>query len=82
VGRDELIKMAVRALHGCLEAEKELDIHNTVLAIVGLNERFHIIEGEAVAPFITGLGDDVAERVVEEERTGAGVGATEEKEEE
>lgn len=54
--RNELIRHAVNALHGCLEAEKELDISNTSIAIVGKDEKFHILDGEEVAPFLVGLG--------------------------
>lgn len=54
--RNELIRHAVNALHGCLEAEKELDTANTSIAIVGKDEKFHILDGEEVAPFLVGLG--------------------------
>jgi 20S proteasome subunit alpha 6 len=54
--RDELVGHAVRALHGCLEAEKELDTANTAIAVVGKGEKFRILEGEEVAPFLVGLG--------------------------
>jgi hypothetical protein len=56
VSRDELIRETVRALHGCLEPEKELDMTNTSIGVVGVGERFHILEGAEVAPFIAGLG--------------------------
>jgi 20S proteasome subunit alpha 6 len=54
-GRDELIRHAVRALHGCTEPEKELDTSNTVIGVVGVGERFHLLEGDAVAPFLEAL---------------------------
>jgi 20S proteasome subunit alpha 6 len=53
--RDELIRHALRALHGCTEPEKELDTANTVVGIVGVGERFHLLEGDAVAPFLEAL---------------------------
>ena len=56
VSRDDLVRAAVQALHGCLEADKELDIYNTAVAVVGHGERFHILEGADLAPFLTGLG--------------------------
>ena len=54
--RDDLVRHAVQALHGCLEAEKELDTANTAIAVVGEGEKFHILEGEEVARFLLGLG--------------------------
>jgi len=54
--RDDLVRHAVAALHGCLEAEKELDTANTAIAVVGKGEKFRILEGEEVAPFLVGLG--------------------------
>jgi 20S proteasome subunit alpha 6 len=53
--RDELIRHAVRALHGCTEPEKELDTANTVIGVVGVGERFHLLEGDAVAPYLEAL---------------------------
>lgn len=55
MSRDELIKAAVKALHACTEPDKGLTLENTVLAVVGEGERFHMIEGEAIAPFLLGL---------------------------
>ncbi len=46
----------MRALHGCLEPEKELDLTNTSIAVVGVGERFHVLEGGEAAPFLAGLG--------------------------
>jgi 20S proteasome subunit alpha 6 len=54
--RDDLVRHAVAALHGCLEAEKELDTANTAVAVAGRDEKFHILEGEEVARFLIGLG--------------------------
>lgn len=53
--RDDLIRHALRALHGCTEPEKELDTANTVIGVVGVGERFHLLEGDAVAPFLEAL---------------------------
>jgi hypothetical protein len=39
-----------------LEAEKELDVRNTVVGVVGAGTPFTIFEGEALAPFLLGLG--------------------------
>ena len=65
--RDALIKEAAKALHQCLEPEKELNVKNTVIAVVGKDEAFTIFEGEAVAPWIAGLGAAVNPGTVEEE---------------
>ena len=54
--RDALIREAVKSLHQCLEAEKELDVRNTVVGVVGAGTPFTILEGEALAPFLLGLG--------------------------
>jgi 20S proteasome subunit alpha 6 len=56
VSREELLREAAKALHQCLEAEKELDVNNCVLAIVGKDESFRLLEGAAVASYIAGLG--------------------------
>jgi len=55
VSRDELIGAAVRALHTCTEADKELDTANTVVGVVGAGERFTVLEGVDVAPFLVDL---------------------------
>lgn len=55
LSRDELIKAAVKALHACTEPDKGLSLENTVIAVVGEGERFHMLEGEAIAPFLLGL---------------------------
>ena len=60
LSREELIKEAVKALHGCLEPDKELEPAATVVAVVGKGERFTVYEGDAVAPFIAGLGPAAA----------------------
>ena len=69
VTRDELIKETVKALHGCLEPGKEFDLNNTSIAIVGHNERFHVLEGEELAPYIAGLGAAQSSGMVVEEET-------------
>jgi 20S proteasome subunit alpha 6 len=55
LSRDELIKHVVKALHTCTESDKDLTVENTVIAVVGEGERFHIIEGESVAPYLVGI---------------------------
>jgi hypothetical protein len=56
VTRDELLREAAKALHQCLEPEKELTAANVCFGIVGPDEAFTVIEGDAVAPYIAGLG--------------------------
>lgn len=56
VSRDELLREAAKALHTCLEPEKELTLSNCVFGVVGKGEAFTILEGDAAAPFIAGLG--------------------------
>jgi 20S proteasome subunit alpha 6 len=56
VSREDLIKVAAKALHQCLEPEKELDLTNVVFGVAGVGETFQVLEGDAVAPFIAGLG--------------------------
>ncbi len=55
VSRDELVAEAIKALHSCTEADKDLTPENTVIAIVGRDEKFRILEGDAVAPYLVGL---------------------------
>ena len=78
--RDGLIREAVKALHQCLEAEKELDVRNTVVGVVGAGCPFTLIEGEALAPFLLGLGAAAPAGTVaaaEEEGEGAAGGGGE-----
>ncbi len=56
MSRDDLIREAIRALHGCLEADKVLDTANTAVAVVGVGETFHLLEAGDLAPFLEGLG--------------------------
>lgn len=67
----------MKALHGCLEPGKEFDINNTSIAIVGNNERFHVLEGDELAPYIAGLGVSQSTGMVVEEETTSNVAATE-----
>jgi hypothetical protein len=56
VTRDELLREAAKALHQSLEPEKELTAANVCFGIVGVDEKFTVIEGDAVASIIAGLG--------------------------
>jgi 20S proteasome subunit alpha 6 len=53
--RDQLIKEALTALQACTEADKPLTTENTVLAVVGKGERFHLISGAAVGEHLQRL---------------------------
>ncbi len=55
LSRDELLRAAVRALNTCTEADKELTLDNCVLAVVGKDEPFRLLQGAEVAPFLVGL---------------------------
>lgn len=55
LSRDDLIMEALRALQACTEADKGLTPENCVVGVVGVGERFHLMEGDAVAPLLTTL---------------------------
>lgn len=57
------------ALRDTLQQDKELNIHNTSLGIVGRDRDFEIIEGEALQGYLEMLGDETARS-----RRGAGGG--------
>ena len=46
-----------------------------MIAVVGKEERFHLIEGEALAPYLVGLQTPVVQPEPEEAAAGAGAGA-------
>ena len=71
VGRDALIREALAALRTCTEAEKDLDTLNTVVGIVGRGEKFTILEGDVVAPFLVDLPTRPAAAAEEEEEEAA-----------
>jgi hypothetical protein len=55
VSKDDLIKEALRALHTCTEADKDLSPDNTVIGVVGADTKFTIIEGDAAAPYLVAV---------------------------
>jgi hypothetical protein len=75
VSRDALIREALTALAACCEADKELDVANTVLAVVGKGERFHVIEGQALAPLLVGIQQPAAVAAAEAAVAGGEGGA-------
>jgi 20S proteasome subunit alpha 6 len=63
--RDALIIHALQALQGCCSGNDELTIKNGSIAIVGKDEKFTFIEGDALQPYLaqietggTTAGDD------------------------
>lgn len=70
MSRDELIREALKALATCAEADRELDGSNTVVSVVGQGERFHVIEGEELAPFLVGIAAPSAVAAAEAEAAG------------
>ena len=69
VPREELIHAALCALHACTEADKELDLANCVVAVVGAGEPFHLLEGDVLAPYL------LAVKGLPKPAGGAGTGA-------
>jgi 20S proteasome subunit alpha 6 len=49
---DELIAHGLHALRDTLQQDKELNIHNTSLAVIGKDRKFQIIEGEELQPYL------------------------------
>ncbi|KAI8339753.1 nucleophile aminohydrolase [Chlamydoabsidia padenii] len=55
---EELVRHGLQALRDTLQQDKELNIQNTSLGIVGKNQSFEIIEGEGLQQYLDLLGDD------------------------
>lgn len=53
--REELIVHALQALQGCCSGDNELTADNGSIAVVGLNEKFTLIEGADLQPFLDRL---------------------------
>lgn len=53
------MRHGLQALRDTLQQDKELNIQNTSLGIVGKDKSFEIIEGEALQKYLDLLGDDV-----------------------
>jgi len=53
--REELLHHAAKALSACMEGDKTLTTENCTLAVVSADEKFTIIEGDALAPFLVDL---------------------------
>ncbi|KAI7902620.1 nucleophile aminohydrolase [Cokeromyces recurvatus] len=59
---DELVRHGLQALRDTLQQDKDLNIHNTSLGIVGEDHPFEIIEGEALQKYLDLLGEDKGRR--------------------
>ncbi|KAG2232422.1 hypothetical protein INT48_005725 [Thamnidium elegans] len=55
---EELVRHGLQALRDTLQQDKDLNIHNTSLGIVGEGQSFAIIEGEALQKYLDLLGED------------------------
>jgi 20S proteasome subunit alpha 6 len=56
---EELVRHGLQALRDTLQQDKELNIQNTSLGVVGKDQSFEIIEGEALQKYLDLLGEDV-----------------------
>jgi 20S proteasome subunit alpha 6 len=56
--KEELVRHGLQALRDTLQQDKDLNIHNTSLGIVGEGHPFEIIEGDALQTYLDLLGED------------------------
>mmetsp|Transcript_25342 Transcript_25342/g.51792 ORF Transcript_25342/g.51792 Transcript_25342/m.51792 type:complete len:279 (-) Transcript_25342:447-1283(-) len=74
--KDELIMHALRALAGCVGGDSELTKENGSIGVVGKDEKFYLIEGDELQPYLDRLelegggagGDDDDDDDSEEEK--------------
>ncbi|EQC38707.1 20S proteasome subunit alpha 6 [Saprolegnia diclina VS20] len=50
--KDDLIKHALQGIRGCLEGSQELSASNVTIAVVGADQKFILIEGADLQPYI------------------------------
>jgi 20S proteasome subunit alpha 6 len=55
---EELVRHGLQALRDTLQQDKELNINNTSLGIVGDGHAFEIVEGDALQRYLDLLGED------------------------
>jgi len=60
--REELILHGLRALRDTLPQEKELTSANTTIGVVGVDEKFKLIDDENVVEWLTALGETMNRR--------------------
>ncbi|KAF0700299.1 Aste57867_9177 [Aphanomyces stellatus] len=64
LGKDELIKHALQGIRGCLEGTQELSVSNILIAVVGVDQPFVIIDDAALQAYIDAVEvSDVTEDV-------------------
>jgi 20S proteasome subunit alpha 6 len=69
---EELVRHGLQALRDTLQQDKDLNIHNTSLGIVGEGHPFEIVEGEALQTYLDLLGEDTGRTRL----SGSGAGIT------
>lgn len=77
MSKDDLIMNALRALSGCVSGDGELTKENGSIAIVGKDEKYTLLEGDELQPYLDRLeleggnngGDDNEEEQEEEEES-------------
>lgn len=52
---EELIKHGVKALAGCVQADKPLDASNLSIVVIGPEQRYAAIEGDATQPYLDAI---------------------------
>lgn len=55
---EELVRHGLQALRDTLQQDKELNINNTSLGIVGEDKEFEIVEGDALQHYLDLLGEE------------------------
>jgi 20S proteasome subunit alpha 6 len=55
---EELIRHGLQALRDTLQQDKELNIENTSIAIVGEDHPFEMVEGEGLQRYLDLLGNE------------------------
>ncbi len=75
---EELIKHALKALSGCVSADKELDTANTCIMVIGEGKSLQLIEGDSVQPYLDAIEVEGASGEQEEAAEGVHDESTEE----
>lgn len=57
--KEELVLHGLKALRECLPQEKELNVQNTTVAVVGRNDKFVVAEEDSVGTWLELLGGEV-----------------------
>ncbi len=67
MGKDDLIMHALRALTGCVSGDGELTKDNGSIAIVGKDEKYTLLEGDDLQPYLDRLELEGGDKPEEEE---------------